>query len=93
MHDLIIECADTYFEDESVDVRKAAAVACSHILARHPMRYQSFHSSTTLVHDLLGKMLAVGITDPDSSIRHAVLSSFDEVWTISWPSLKMSSLC
>ncbi|KAH6572836.1 hypothetical protein BASA60_006398 [Batrachochytrium salamandrivorans] len=78
MHDLIIECADTYFEDESVDVRKAAAVACSHILARHPMRYQSFHSSTTLVHDLLGKMLAVGITDPDSSIRHAVLSSFDE---------------
>ncbi|KAK5667368.1 phosphatidylinositol kinase-related protein kinase tor1 [Batrachochytrium dendrobatidis] len=78
MQDLVLECADTYLEDDNIDIRKAAAVACCQILVRHPLRHQSTNSSATLVNKLLERMIAVGITDPEPSIRHIVLSSFDE---------------
>ncbi|KAL2917300.1 phosphatidylinositol kinase-related protein kinase tor1 [Polyrhizophydium stewartii] len=78
MHEIVMECADLYLEDENIDMRKAAAIACSQILSNHPQRYRPLTAGNTFIDNLLGRLLSVAITDPEPIIRHAVLVSFDE---------------
>ncbi|KAI9091315.1 armadillo-type protein [Phlyctochytrium arcticum] len=78
LHELIRDCAVSYLEDDNIDIRKAAALTCCHLLARDPVCYQTSNHAMQVVSEVLEKLLTVGITDPDALIRQAVLSSLDE---------------
>uniref|UniRef100_UPI00358FB62C serine/threonine-protein kinase mTOR-like n=1 Tax=Myxine glutinosa TaxID=7769 RepID=UPI00358FB62C len=76
-------CADHFLASEHKAVRMEAARCCSQLLspwlrlvgARSPLPSQS---AVRVVSEVLGKLLAVAVTDPDSDIRFCVLASLDE---------------
>ncbi|KAI9026899.1 armadillo-type protein [Hyaloraphidium curvatum] len=78
LHEFVRDCVTTYLNDESASVRKAAAVTCCEIFVRDPVNYQSSAHSLEVVGEVLARLLEVGISDPDPSIRQTVLSSLDE---------------
>lgn len=78
LHELIRECAVLYLDDTNVEIRKAAALTCSNLLARDPACYQSSNNSLQIVLEVLKRLLSIGIADPDPVTRLTVLSSLDE---------------
>ncbi|KAJ3291491.1 phosphatidylinositol kinase- protein kinase tor1 [Rhizoclosmatium sp. JEL0117] len=78
LQELIRSCAVTYLDDDHPGVRKAAAVTCCQLLACDPVNYQTSNMSMRIVGEVLEKLLVVGITDADPSIRQTVISSLDE---------------
>ena len=66
-----------FLEDTSPRVRLTAALTCSKILAITP-RSVKYHHLTTLVFEVLMRLVTLAIADPDHTIRLAVLESFDE---------------
>ncbi|KAI8620292.1 armadillo-type protein [Chytriomyces sp. MP71] len=78
LQELIRSCAVTYLDDEHPGVRKAAAITCCQLLACDPVNYQTSNMSMRIVGEVLEKLLVVGITDPDPTIRQTVMSSLDE---------------
>ncbi|MBW0486587.1 hypothetical protein O181_026302 [Austropuccinia psidii MF-1] len=73
VQDVVIRWAD----DESPDVRQAAATCCAQVLAQDPIIHQSSPHAVKLISNVLTKLLAVVITDPLPSIRHSTLSALD----------------
>ncbi|MBW0475655.1 hypothetical protein O181_015370 [Austropuccinia psidii MF-1] len=73
VRDVIIRYAD----DESPDVRQAAATCCAQVLAQDPIIHQSSPHAVKLISDVLTKLLAVVIADPLPSIRHSTLLALD----------------
>ncbi|KAI9327967.1 armadillo-type protein [Obelidium mucronatum] len=78
LQELIRSCAVTYLDDEHSGIRKAAAITCCQLLACDPVNYQTSNMSMKIVGEVLEKLLVVGITDSDPSIRQTVISSLDE---------------
>ncbi|KAF9047130.1 phosphatidylinositol 3-kinase [Hymenopellis radicata] len=78
LNEFVQTCALPYLEDDHADVRRAAALTCCRLFLRDPICYQSSSHATEIIGDVLDKLLTVGIADPDSSIRHTVLSSLHE---------------
>ncbi|KAJ8330853.1 phosphatidylinositol kinase- protein kinase tor1 [Batrachochytrium dendrobatidis] len=78
LHELVRECAWLYLEEDSDDIRKAAALTCCQLLARDNICYQTSTHAMQLVADVLEKLLSIAIADPDPSIRLAVLMALDE---------------
>jgi len=77
-HDLIDFVRDTvisYMENDSVRLKKAAAQTCCKLLAA-----QEVNDATEYAHFQIGdtiiRLLTVAITDPEYTVRQAVLSSF-----------------
>ncbi|ORX99768.1 PtdIns-3-kinase tor2 [Basidiobolus meristosporus CBS 931.73] len=68
----------SYLEDDSVEVRKAAALTCCQLFVRDPICFQASNHAIEVVSEVLEKLLTSGIADPDPSIRLTVLSSLDE---------------
>ncbi|KIY73583.1 atypical/PIKK/FRAP protein kinase [Cylindrobasidium torrendii FP15055 ss-10] len=67
-----------YLEDDNSNVRRAAALTCCRLFQRDPITWQTSSHATEIVNNVLDKLLTAGIADPDSSIRHTVLSSLHE---------------
>ncbi|KAJ6555230.1 phosphatidylinositol 3-kinase [Mycena sp. CBHHK59/15] len=67
-----------YIEDDAPEVRRAAALTCCRLFGKDPMGYQSSVHAIDVVSDVLGKLLTVGIADPDPTIRNIVLGSLNE---------------
>ncbi|KAJ7093820.1 phosphatidylinositol 3-kinase [Mycena belliarum] len=83
-----------YVEDDAPEVRRAAALACCRLFggaAREAeeyvpvgmsgagaVGYQKSGHAVDVVSDVLGKLLTVGIADPDPTIRNIVLGSLNE---------------
>ncbi|KAJ3030013.1 UNVERIFIED_CONTAM: phosphatidylinositol kinase- protein kinase tor1, partial [Siphonaria sp. JEL0065] len=78
LQEMIRSCAVTYLDDEHPGIRKAAAVTCCQLLACDPVNYQTSNMSMKIVGEVLEKLLVVGITDSDPTIRQTVISSLDE---------------
>lgn len=78
LSELVRQCADLFLDDDNANVRKQAALTCCKLLSKDPICYQTSNHAMQIVGDILNKLLTVGITDPDPSIRYAVLSSLDE---------------
>ena len=57
-------CALPYLEEESPEVRQAAALTCCKLFDRDPICYQASNHSIEIVSDVLDKLLTVGIADP-----------------------------
>ncbi|TPX35002.1 hypothetical protein SmJEL517_g02512 [Synchytrium microbalum] len=77
LNEMVRDCAAPYLEDDDAEVRKAAAVTCCQLLARDGL-YGSSTYAMQIVGEVLEKLLTVGISDQDSTIRQKVLSSLDE---------------
>lgn len=79
LHEFVRECVVGYLEDEHVEVRKAAAQTCCRVLARDSVATRTASTRTIqIVGEVLEKLLTVGITDPEPTIRQTVLSSLEE---------------
>ena len=66
-----------YLEDDDLEIRKAASVACCRVLVREPCTPLHGNYTSQLIGEVLEKLLTVGIADPEPSIRLTVLSSLD----------------
>jgi len=83
----ISHCAEHFLSSEHKDIRMEAVRTCSHLLMPtiHPMvvpssaiNYPISPASQQVVSEVLSKLLTVGITDPDASIRKCVLYCLNE---------------
>lgn len=71
------DVAKRYFENDNPEIRKAAALTCCQLFVHDPIIHQTSSHSIQVVSDVIDKLLAVGIGDPDPSIRQIVLESLD----------------
>lgn len=75
--EFIRECVFAYLDDDNPAIRKEAAkTSCKLLVASEDDAPIRGHLGL-IVGEVLEKLLTVGISDPDSSIRHAVLASLD----------------
>ncbi|KAI9604455.1 hypothetical protein KEM48_000690 [Puccinia striiformis f. sp. tritici PST-130] len=77
LNEFIRDVVIRYADDESPDVRQAAAICCAQILARDPIIHQNSSYAVKLISDVLTKLLAVVIADPLPSIRQSTLLALD----------------
>ncbi|KAJ3294404.1 phosphatidylinositol kinase- protein kinase tor1 [Rhizoclosmatium sp. JEL0117] len=75
--ELVREIAALYFYDESVAIRKAAALTCCKLLVRDPINYLDTEHGNKVVNGVVERLLVVGITDLDYRIRRAIISAID----------------
>ncbi|TFK75010.1 phosphatidylinositol 3-kinase [Pluteus cervinus] len=78
LNEFVRTCALPYLEDDTPEVRRAAALTCCRLFVRDPICYQASSHAIEVISDVLDKLLTVGIADPDPSIRQTVLSSLHE---------------
>ncbi|KZT51925.1 phosphatidylinositol 3-kinase [Calocera cornea HHB12733] len=71
-------CALPYIEDDDPKIRQAAALTCCHLFMRDPICHQTSVHAMRIISDVLDKLLAVGIADPDALTRQRVLGALDE---------------
>ena len=67
LNEFVRNCALPYLEEESPEVRRAAAQTCCRLFDKDPICYQASNHSTEIVSDVLDKLLTVGIADPGES--------------------------
>ncbi|KAG0356937.1 phosphatidylinositol kinase- protein kinase tor1 [Podila minutissima] len=67
-----------YLEDDDTGVRRAAAQTCTKLFSEDNILNQTSQHADQIVSDVLERLLLVGIADPDSSIRHTILSALDD---------------
>ena len=77
LSEFVRDCVVNYLEDDNPAIRKMAALTCCNILARDPIVLQASTRAIKLVNDVLEKLLALAIADPDPTIRQATMSSLD----------------
>ncbi|KAF8216580.1 phosphatidylinositol 3-kinase [Mycena galopus ATCC 62051] len=75
LNEFVRSCALPYLEEETAEIRRAAAVTCCRLFVRDPIFYSSSTHAIQVISDVLNKLLTVGIADPDASIRKVVLTS------------------
>ncbi|KAJ3221904.1 phosphatidylinositol kinase- protein kinase tor1, partial [Clydaea vesicula] len=78
LNELVKSCALQYLANVNPEIRKAAAITSSQLLAKDPVCFQASNNSMQIVSEILNKLLVVGISDLDPNIRFVVLSSLDE---------------
>jgi FKBP12-rapamycin complex-associated protein len=64
LNEFVRNCALPYLEEESSEVRQAAALTCCRLFDKDPICYQASNHSIEIVGDVLDKLLTVGIADP-----------------------------
>ncbi|KAG2382353.1 hypothetical protein C9374_005555 [Naegleria lovaniensis] len=74
--DFVHDCVVKYLDDDIPAIRKEAAKTCCRLLVSQGKPPVKGHFGS-VVGDVLAKLLIVGITDTDFSIRYAVLSSLE----------------
>ncbi|KAG5519205.1 hypothetical protein PMAC_002293 [Pneumocystis sp. 'macacae'] len=78
LNEFIRDCAISYLENDNLEIRKVAALTCCQLFVRDPICYQTSSHAIHVVGEIIEKLLIVGITDTDPTIRQMVLSSLDE---------------
>ncbi|WOO83672.1 Serine/threonine-protein kinase tor2 [Vanrija pseudolonga] len=78
LNEFVREAALPYLEHDSAEVRKEAVLASTQLFVNDPICHQTSSHSIEIVNDVLEKLLTVGITDQNPSIRQAVLENLDE---------------
>ena len=77
LNEFVRDCVVLYLDDNSAEVRKAAAITCCSLFVKDPICFQTSNHAIQVVAEVLEKLLIVGITDSDPSIREIVLLSLD----------------
>ncbi|CAO1620752.1 unnamed protein product [Jaminaea pallidilutea] len=71
-------CTLPFLDDDSAEIRKAAAVTCARLFVQDPICYQTSMHAIEVVNDVLDKLMTVGIADASAELRWTVLSALDE---------------
>jgi FKBP12-rapamycin complex-associated protein len=78
LNEFVRDVAIKYVEDESPDIREAAALTCCQLYVRDPIVNQTSHHAIQVVSEVIEKLLTVGVADPAPEIRRTVLAALDE---------------
>ncbi|KAI0192013.1 armadillo-type protein [Xylaria flabelliformis] len=78
LNEFVRDVAIKYVEDDDPEIREAAALTCCQLYVRDPIVNQTSHHALQVVGDVIGKLLTVGVSDPESNIRRTVLAALDE---------------
>lgn len=78
LNKFVRDVAIKYVEDESPEIREAAALTCCQLYVRDPIVNQTSYHAIQVVSEVIEKLLTVGVADPDPSIRRTVLAALDE---------------
>jgi serine/threonine-protein kinase mTOR len=78
LNEFVRDVAIKYVEDESPEIREAAALTCCQLYVRDPIVNQTSHHAIQVVSDVIEKLLTVGVADPVPEIRRTVLAALDE---------------
>lgn len=78
LNEFVRDVAIKYVEDEDPDTREAAALTCCQLYVRDPIVNQTSYHALQVVGDVIEKLLTVGISDPEPTIRRTVLEALDE---------------
>lgn len=78
LNEFVRDVAIRYVEDEEPEIREAAALTCCQLYVRDPIVNQTSYHALQAVGDVIEKLLTVGVSDPEPSIRRTVLAALDE---------------
>ncbi|KAJ3311625.1 phosphatidylinositol kinase- protein kinase tor1 [Boothiomyces sp. JEL0838] len=78
LHELVRECAIVYLDDDNPVIRKSAVLTTSKLLGQDPSCFQTNNHALQIVSDILERLLSIGISDQDPTIRQTVLMSLDK---------------
>ena len=77
LNEFVRDVAIRYVDNNTPEIRKAAALTCCQLYIRDPIIHQtSFHAIRVVV-EVIERLLTVGVADPDPDIRKTVLLSLD----------------
>ena len=77
LNEFVRDVTVRYSENESPEIRKAAALTCCQLFVHDPIVHQTSSHSIQVVSDVIDKLLTVCVGDPDPEIRQVVLVSLD----------------
>ncbi|KAI0836439.1 FAT-domain-containing protein [Hypoxylon sp. FL0890] len=78
LNEFVRDVAIKYVEDDEPEIRQAAALTCCQLYVRDPIVNQTSYHALQVVGDVIEKLLTVGVSDPQPSIRKTVLAALDE---------------
>ncbi|KAI0408502.1 TOR kinase [Xylaria palmicola] len=78
LNEFVRDVAIKYVEDDDPEIREAAALTCCQLYVRDPIVNQTSRHALQVVGDVIGKLLTVGVSDPQPNIRRTVLAALDE---------------
>ncbi|KAI2636825.1 TOR kinase [Xylaria nigripes] len=78
LNEFVRDVAVKYVEDDDPEIREAAALTCCQLYVRDPIVNQTSRHALQVVGDVIGKLLTVGVADPQPNIRRTVLAALDE---------------
>ena len=78
LNEFVRDVAIKYVEDDDPEIREAAALTCCQLYVRDPIVNQTSYHALQVVGDVIEKLLTVGVSDPEPSIRRTVLAALDE---------------
>jgi FKBP12-rapamycin complex-associated protein len=78
LHEFVRDCVVHYLDADNADIRKAAAATTCQLFIRDPICYQTSNHAIEVMRDVLGRLLSVGVADPNPHTREVVISSLDE---------------
>lgn len=78
LNEFVRDVAIKYVEDEDAEIREAAALTCCQLYVRDPIVNQTSYHALQVVGDVIEKLLTVGVSDPEATIRRTVLAALDE---------------
>lgn len=78
LNEFVRDVAIKYVEDEDPEIREAAALTCCQLYVRDPIVNQTSYHALQVVGDVIEKLLTVGVSDPEPTIRRTVLAALDE---------------
>lgn len=77
LNELVRDVAIKYVEDDSAQIRKAAALTSCQLFLHDPIVRQTSVRSIQVVGDVVQRLLSVAVADPESDIRLTVLNALD----------------
>jgi serine/threonine-protein kinase mTOR len=78
LNEFVRDVAIKYVDDDDPLIREAAALTCCQLYVRDPIVSQTSYHALQVVGDVIEKLLTVGVSDPDWTIRRTVLAALDE---------------
>ncbi|KAI0880026.1 FAT-domain-containing protein [Annulohypoxylon maeteangense] len=78
LNEFVRDVAIKYVEDDDPEIREAAALTCCQLYVRDPIVNQTSYHALQVVGDVIEKLLTVGVSDPEPTIRRTVLAALDE---------------
>ena len=77
LNEFVRDVALRYVDNNSPEIRKAAALTCCQLYIRDPIIHQTSFHAMRVVGEVVERLLIVGVADPDPDIRKTVLQSLD----------------